>query len=74
MLIPEGALRLQGPARRILELCDGQRTVAEIVAQLQSEFSAVDRARIADEVTIYLGQLHGRGVVEFLAAERVELP
>ena len=36
LLIPEGALRLQGPARTIVELCDGQRAMREIVGRIKT--------------------------------------
>lgn len=42
LLIPEGALRLRGPGRRILELCDGERTLASVIEQLQIEFPAAE--------------------------------
>ena len=66
LLIPEGALRLQGPGRRILELCDGDRTVSDVIEALQSEFADAEPARIAAEVQQYLERLRDRGAVEFL--------
>ena len=38
ILFPEGAIKLQGTGRQVLERCDGQRTFGEIIAELQSEF------------------------------------
>jgi pyrroloquinoline quinone biosynthesis protein D len=67
LLIPEGVLKLQGPARRILELCDGQRTLHEVIGQLQKEFAAADPARISQEVVTYLMNLRTRGALEFLS-------
>lgn len=66
LLIPEGALRLRGPGRRILELCDGHRTLGEVIQQLQTEFAAPESSRIADEVRNYLAGLQEKGAVEFL--------
>ena len=66
LLIPEGALRLAGPARRILELCDGNRTLAALIAQLQSEFRSAEASRIAAEVVAYLNGLREKGAIEFL--------
>ena len=34
---PEGMIRVQGTGQDILELCDGQRTVQEIVATLSEK-------------------------------------
>jgi pyrroloquinoline quinone biosynthesis protein D len=39
LLYPEGALVLNPTAHAVLDLCDGRRTVAEIVAELAGRFS-----------------------------------
>ena len=65
-MIPEGALRLQGPGRRILELCDGQRDLAGVIEQLQREFPAAETTLISDEVVKYLAALLDKGAIEFL--------
>jgi pyrroloquinoline quinone biosynthesis protein D len=64
LLIPEGVLRLVGPGRKILEHCDGQRTISEIVRDLQKAFPAVDPARIEIEVNTFLERLHQKGVLD----------
>ena len=64
LLIPEGILRLVGPGKRILEFCDGQRNVSEIIRDLQAEFPAVDPARIETEVNAFLDRLHQKGVLD----------
>ncbi len=66
LLVPEGALRMKGPARVILELCDGQRTVGKIVEELSILFPAENAARIESDVTDILTRLRDRGVVEGL--------
>jgi pyrroloquinoline quinone biosynthesis protein D len=66
LLIPEGALRLHGPARRILELCDGERNLAGVIEQLQLEFPAAEASRISAEVMNYLRGLQQKGAIEFL--------
>ncbi|MBV8630764.1 MAG: pyrroloquinoline quinone biosynthesis peptide chaperone PqqD [Silvibacterium sp.] len=66
LLIPEGALRLQGPGRQILELCDGRRTLAEIVEELYRLFPSADASLIAGEAVSFLERLHAKGTVEFL--------
>lgn len=40
LLYPEGMVKLNQSASEILLLCDGTRTVADIVAALESKFSA----------------------------------
>jgi pyrroloquinoline quinone biosynthesis protein D len=64
LLIPEGALRMQGPARRIVELCDGKRPVGEIVEELQRRYGTEDAARIETETVALLTRLRERGVLE----------
>jgi pyrroloquinoline quinone biosynthesis protein D len=39
LLYPEGMVKLNGSAGEILERCDGERTVTEIVGDLESAFS-----------------------------------
>ena len=65
-MIPEGALRLHGPGRRILELCDGNRSLAAVIEQLQIDFPRAEAARISEEVLKYLAALLEKGAVEFL--------
>lgn len=66
LLIPEGALRLQGPGKRILELCDGQRTLKDVIAELCGEFPSADPSLIAAEVNSFLARLQEKGAIEFL--------
>lgn len=66
LLIPEGVLRLQGPGKSILELCDGQRTLSDVVAQLQNDFPSADRVRMEADVHSFLNALAAKGAVEFL--------
>lgn len=39
LLYPEGMVKLNGSAGEILKRCDGNRTVADIVADLESTFA-----------------------------------
>ena len=65
LLFPEGAIRLDGTGREILERCDGQRTVEQIIEELQQRYSAGDPARIEEDVRSFLGQLHQKRIVDF---------
>src|SRR5437879_3031885 len=65
LLIPEGALRLKGQARTIVELCDGERTLAEIVVELQRHYPSAQPARIETEALALLARLRDRGVLEY---------
>jgi pyrroloquinoline quinone biosynthesis protein D len=65
LLFPEGAIRLQGTGREILERCDGQRTVEQIVQELQTIYSAGDPAQIQAEVSGFLEKLRQKRIVDF---------
>ncbi len=65
LLVPEGALRLHGPARHIVEFCDGRRNFREIVSALQQQFTGGDAARIEQETAAFLERLYERRVVNF---------
>ena len=47
ILFPEGAIKLQGTGRQVLERCDGQRTFGEIIAELQTSSARRIRRRFA---------------------------
>ena len=38
LLFPEGMVKLNGPAGEIMKRCDGARSIAQIVADLESSF------------------------------------
>ena len=65
LLIPEGALRLKGTSLKIVELCDGQRSIAEIVRELQTLYPSAPPAQIAEQVAEFLERLRAKSVVEF---------
>jgi pyrroloquinoline quinone biosynthesis protein D len=66
LLIPEGALRLKGPARAIIELCNGERALREVIEELKHGYSPGDAERIETEVVALLARLHDRGVIEYV--------
>jgi len=51
LLYPEGMVKLNGSAGAILQRCDGVRTVAEIIADLERAFGA---ANLTDDVTAFV--------------------
>ena len=65
LLIPEGALRLKGTSLKIVELCDGQRSVADIVLELQAMYPSAPPAQIAEQVAEFLERLRAKSVLEF---------
>lgn len=65
LMFPEGALRLQGTGREILERCDGQRSLQQIVEELQTLYKAAASGRIQQEVSDFLQNLQRKRVVDF---------
>ena len=63
MLIPEGTLKLQGPARDILAQLDGKQSVAAIVDELVKQYEGVDKDDIQQDVLSLLERMEQRGVV-----------
>jgi pyrroloquinoline quinone biosynthesis protein D len=60
LLSPETVVVLNATGTTILELCDGERTVAEIVAELRGRYAHV----VDDDVRDFLGRLLARRCVE----------
>jgi pyrroloquinoline quinone biosynthesis protein D len=65
ILFPEGAIKLQGTGRQILERCDGNRTFGEIIAELQSEFGKTDPGKIRSDIGAFLEQLQKKRIVDY---------
>ncbi len=65
VLFPEGVIRVQGTGQKILELCDGQRTVQEIVAALSAAFSAGNPVKIREDVGSFLEALQQKRIVDY---------
>lgn len=65
LMFPEGALRLQGTGREILERCDGQRSVRQIVEELRAQYKNGDIGLIQQEVSNFLERLQQKRVVDY---------
>ena len=65
MLFPEGAIKLQGTGRQVLERCDGQRTFGEIIGELQKQFDGADPAKIRSDISLFLEQLQKKRIVDY---------
>lgn len=65
LLVPEGLIKLAGPGRTILALCDGERTFAGILTELQSVYPGASREQMQRDTAFYLERLRERGAVEF---------
>jgi hypothetical protein len=58
-------IRVQGTGQNILELCNGQRTVQEIVAALLVTYSGADPAKIREDVGRFLEALQQKRIVDY---------
>jgi len=65
ILFPEGAIKLQGTGRQVLEQCDGQRTFGEIIAELQKQFAVADPEKIRADISSFLEQLQKKRIVDY---------
>jgi pyrroloquinoline quinone biosynthesis protein D len=65
LLFPEGALRPKETARAILERCDGERTFAQIVEELQTLYSGGEPGKIREDIADFLHSLQQKRVVDF---------
>jgi pyrroloquinoline quinone biosynthesis protein D len=65
VLFPEGMIRVQGTGQKILELCDGQRTVQEIAVTLSADYSGTDPVKIREDVASFLEALQRKRIVDY---------
>jgi pyrroloquinoline quinone biosynthesis protein D len=65
ILFPEGAIKLQGPGRQVLEQCDGQRTFGNIITELQKQFTEADPMKIRSDISQFLEQLQRKRIVDY---------
>jgi pyrroloquinoline quinone biosynthesis protein D len=65
ILFPEGAIKLQGTGRQVLERCDGERTFGQIIAELQAQFSDADPAKIRTDISQFLEQLRHKRILDY---------
>jgi pyrroloquinoline quinone biosynthesis protein D len=60
LLIPEGVVRLNPSASQVLELCDGERSLDDIVGALSERYEGVD---VRDDVLELVDAMAQRGLV-----------
>jgi pyrroloquinoline quinone biosynthesis protein D len=63
LLYPEGVVVLNETGAAILQLCDGQRNLAEIIAELARAYGT-EAAALRDDVTAYLQGLYRHSLIE----------
>jgi pyrroloquinoline quinone biosynthesis protein D len=65
LLMPERALRLNGPSLEIVERCDGRHTVQQIIAELQKLYSKADPGKVEQDILGYLNLLREERALDF---------
>jgi pyrroloquinoline quinone biosynthesis protein D len=60
LLVPEGAVRLNPTAADVLELCDGERTLDDIIGVLAARYHSAD---LRDDVRGLIDAMAERGLV-----------
>jgi pyrroloquinoline quinone biosynthesis protein D len=65
LLVPEGVVRLNPTAAEVLELCDGERSLEEIVGALSSRYQGAD---LGDDVRELVEAMTQKGLVIDAAA------
>jgi pyrroloquinoline quinone biosynthesis protein D len=65
LLIPEGVVRLNPTAAEVLELCDGERSLDDIVGALSGRYEGAD---LRDDVVELVDAMAQRGLLVDAAA------
>ena len=71
LLFPEGALMLNPTGHAIVSLCDGRKTVQEIVSNLAERYKAPAQ-EISSQVADYLNKLRARNLLDLLDETEVK--
>ncbi len=65
LLMPERALRLNGPSLEIVERCDGKHTVQQIILDLQKIYSKAVPQKVESDILGYLVLLQEQRALDF---------
>ena len=65
LLMPERALRLNGPSLEMVERCDGKHTVQQIINELQQIYSKAEPKKVESDILDYLARLHDQRAIDF---------
>jgi pyrroloquinoline quinone biosynthesis protein D len=68
LLMPERVLRLNGPSLEIVERCDGQHTVQQIIVDLQKIYSKAEPQKVEQDILGYLALLQKDRALDFESA------
>jgi pyrroloquinoline quinone biosynthesis protein D len=65
LLMPERALRFNGPSLEIVQRCDGTHTVREIISDLQNIYSKANPQKVEQDILSYLALLNNERALDF---------
>jgi pyrroloquinoline quinone biosynthesis protein D len=65
LLMPERALRLNGPSLEIVQRCDGKHTVQQIITDLQQIYSKAEPRKVEADILDYLARLNDQRALDF---------
>jgi pyrroloquinoline quinone biosynthesis protein D len=65
VLFPEGAIKVEGTGRAILELCAGQLSLAEIIGKLEQQFILAPPGKVRADVVSFIEQLHTKRIIDY---------
>ncbi len=65
LLMPERALRLNGPSLEIVQRCDGKHTVQQIITELQQIYSKAEPKKVETDILGYLSLLQEQRAIDF---------
>jgi pyrroloquinoline quinone biosynthesis protein D len=65
LLMPERALRLNGPSLEIVSRCDGNHSVEQIIGELQQLYSKADPHKVESDILGYLALLQKERALDF---------
>ena len=66
LLMPEKALRLNGPSLEIVERCDGRHTVRQIITELQKIYDKAKPQKVESDILGYLSLLNDQRAMDFV--------
>jgi pyrroloquinoline quinone biosynthesis protein D len=66
LLMPERALRLNGPSLEIVQRCDGKHTVQQIISDVQQIYSKAEPQKVETDILDYLARLHDQRALDFV--------
>jgi pyrroloquinoline quinone biosynthesis protein D len=69
LLMPEKALRLNGPSLEIVERCDGRHTIRQIITELQKIYDKADPQKVESDILGYLSLLNDQRALDFVGED-----